>query len=61
MSKRGAFVVASNSDPKNVDEADDFFDELYSNQKIFRIYASRAINSAGNGRGKISELLIANY
>ena len=60
MSERGAFVVASNSDPKNTNENDTFFDELYSAYKIFRISANRAINSVGNGRGKISELLIAN-
>jgi len=61
MSERGACVVASNSDPKNVDEQDSFFDELYSNHKIFRISASRAINSVGNCRGKINELLISSY
>ena len=61
LSERGAYVVASNSDPKNTDESDNFFDDLYSRQKIFRISASRAINSNGNGRGKINELLIASY
>lgn len=61
MSRRGAHVVASNSDPKNTDEQDTFFDDLYSQHKIFRISASRAINSVGSGRGKISELLISSY
>jgi len=61
MSDRGAFVVASNSDPKNINEEDSFFDELYSNHKIFRITASRAINSVSSRRGKINELLIASY
>ena len=61
ISDRGAFVVASNSDPQNADEDDFFFDELYSRHKIFRISASRVINSAGNKRGKINELLISNY
>jgi len=61
LSDAGAFIVASNSDPKNANEKDDFFDELYSRHKIFRISASRAINSVGNGRGKINELLIASY
>jgi len=61
VSGRGAYVVASNSDPKNVNEDDNFFDELYSSHKIFRISASRAINSNGNGRGRINELLIASY
>ena len=61
MSERGAYVIASNSDPKNVNEDDNFFDKLYSRHKIFRIGASRAINSVGKSRGKISELLIASY
>jgi DNA adenine methylase len=60
MSGRGAHIVASNSDPKNADEADDFFDRLYARHNILRISASRAINSVGASRGKISELLICN-
>jgi DNA adenine methylase len=61
MSECGAHIVASNSDPKNTDEEDDFFDRLYARHNIMRIGASRAINSVGSSRGKISELLIANY
>lgn len=61
ISRKGARVVASNSDPKNVNIEDNFFDDLYSKFKIERIFASRAINSKGNGRGKISELLVANF
>jgi len=60
MSERGAHIVASNSDPKNANEQDDFFDDLYANHNITRISASRAINSVGASRGKISELLICN-
>jgi DNA adenine methylase len=60
MSERGAAVVASNSDPKNTDETDDFFDRLYSRHEILRIEASRVINSVASGRGRIKELLIAN-
>ena len=61
LTKRGAFIVASNSDPKNVNEDDSFFDDLYASCKIFRISASRAINSVSSQRGKINELLIASY
>jgi len=60
MSERGAYIVASNSDPKNIDEHDNFFDILYAAHEISRIQASRAINSNGAKRNKISELLIAN-
>lgn len=61
LSDRGAYVVASNSDPKNTNKDDNFFDDLYSKLKVSRVSASRAINSKGTGRGRISELLICNY
>ena len=53
--------MASNSDPKNVDENDNFFDDLYAGLNINRVSANRAINSKGKNRGKINELLITNY
>jgi DNA adenine methylase len=43
------------------DENDDFFDMIYSDFEINRVGARRAINSDGNKRGKITELLITNY
>ena len=64
LGKKGARVMLSNSDPKNADPNDDFFDNLYSIEngfKIDRVQAIRAINSKGQGRGRISELLIMNY
>ena len=61
LSEKGNKVVASNSDPKNTNPEDDFFDELYAGFNIQRIAASRMINSKSNGRGKINELLISNY
>ena len=61
MSKKGAKVVVSNSDPKNANADDDFFDEIYSAHKICRVGASRMINSNSSARGKISELLISNF
>ena len=60
INKSGAKIVLSNSDPKNVNEEDNFFDDLYRNYKINRVEASRAINSKGDKRGKINELLICN-
>ncbi|MDR1646840.1 MAG: Dam family site-specific DNA-(adenine-N6)-methyltransferase [Zoogloeaceae bacterium] len=59
MSEYGAWVVASNSDPKNTNENDDFFDVLYAKHAIMRIDATRAINSVGSNRGCVRELLIA--
>lgn len=61
LNSTGAKLMLSNSDPKNTDENDDFFDNLYSKYRISRVDAKRNINSNSNGRGKISELLITNY
>lgn len=60
ISDKGAKFVASNSDPKNINEDDDFFDNIYSRFIIDRIKAARMINSKGSSRGNISELLICN-
>ena len=48
------------SDPKNSDESDSFFDDLYSNYTIMRVSAKRMINSKATGRGNVNELLICN-
>ena len=61
MHQKGAKLVVSNSDPKNSNADDDFFDTIYSAYKIKRVDASRAINSDGKRRGKIKELLISNF
>lgn len=61
MSQRGAYLMLSNSDPKNENPEDDFFDKLYKKYKIERVLASRIINCKGNGRGQINELIITNY
>ena len=60
ISNKGAKVLASNSDPKNTNKEDNFFDDLYSNFEIERVSASRMINSNAKKRGAISELLISN-
>ncbi len=60
ISNKGAMVLASNSDPKNANENDNFFDDLYSQFKIKRVSASRMINSNAKKRGVINELLISN-
>ena len=61
MHKKGAKVVISNSDPKNSNSDDDFFDNIYSSHKIKRVEATRMINRNSKGRGKIKELLISNF
>lgn len=61
LDKKGAKIVVSNSDPKNSDCTDNFFDEIYSSCSIKRVEATRMINSKSDGRGKIKELLISNF
>ncbi len=60
ISNKGAMVIASNSDPKNSDINDDFFDALYSKFEIKRVSAARMVNSDAKKRGAINELLISN-
>jgi len=56
-----AKVMLSNSDPKNTDPDDHFFDELYDGYNIERLKASRIINSNAKKRGLIKEILVMNY
>jgi len=61
MHKRGAKLLLSNSDPKNEDPSDHFFEDNYSGFNIERVKASRSINCKASGRGQINELIITNY
>lgn len=61
MHRKGAKIVISNSDPKNSNTEDDFFDNIYSAHKIKRVEATRMINCNSEARGKINELLISNF
>lgn len=61
MHRKGAKIVVSNSDPKNSNTEDNFFDNIYSAHKIKRVEATRMINSKSEARGKIKELLISNF
>lgn len=63
LTKRRIKVMMSNSDPKNSNMEDDFFDKLYPTNKFrhIRVKASRSINCNGAKRGKIFELLVTNY
>ncbi len=59
--KKGAKILISNSDPKNTNENDDFFDTIYKDYDIKRVKATRMINCNGKSRNKIKELLISNF
>lgn len=54
-------LMLSNSDPKNEDPSDDFFESIYQKFKIKRVLANRMINSKRKKRGSIYELVIMNY
>jgi DNA adenine methylase len=57
----GAKIMLSNSDPRNENPGDTFFDDLYDGYTIERVPAKRMINCNGARRGNISELIITNY
>ena len=60
INKAGYKFMLSNSDGKSVNEDDNFFDTLYKNYKIDRVFASRSINCNGQKRGKLTEILVHN-
>ncbi|MBL1210379.1 DNA adenine methylase [Geminocystis sp. GBBB08] len=59
--RQGNYFILSNSDVKNYDNSNNFFDELYQEYNIKRVKARRNINSKGDKRGEIFELLITNF
>lgn len=61
MHRKGAKIVVSNSDPKNSQIEDDFFDSIYAAYKVERVEATRMINCNSEARGKIKELVISNF
>ena len=58
---KNAKLMLSNSNPKNVNKDDNFFENIYKGFYINEVSAKRMINSNAKGRGEISELLITNY
>jgi len=61
LDEKGAAVMLSNSDPKNENPDDHFFDELYDGFHIKRVQASRLVNSKAHKRGPITEIVVMNY
>lgn len=61
MDRKGAFLILSNSDPRNHNGNDDFFDQLYNGFNIGRVKANRHINCDAAKRGQVNELIITNY
>jgi len=61
LNKKQCLFMLSNSDPKNANPNDNFFDDLYNSFTINRVLAARNINSKGSKRGKITEIIVKNY
>lgn len=61
LDEKNAKLMLSNSNPKNTNKDDNFFEEIYKGFNINEISAKRMINANAKGRGEISELLITNY
>ncbi len=59
--EKGAKLMLSNSDPKNENPNDNFFENIFINHQFHRVSANRAINSNGEKRGAINEIVITNY
>ncbi len=61
LDQQGHKLMLSNSDPKNINPEDDFFETIYSAYSISRVDAKRSINSNGNKRNSIKEIVVTNY
>lgn len=57
----GFKFMLSNSDCKGKNEKDSFFDVLFKDYRIERVWASRSINANPDKRGKLTEILVHNY
>jgi len=58
---KGAKFLLSNSDPKNENPTDHFFERKYKGFNFDTVKANRAINCIGTKRGQIRELIITNF
>ena len=61
LDRQNCLLMLSNSDPKNTNENDNFFDDLYKDFSIERVYAKRMINCQASKRGNITEIVVMNY
>ncbi|MBQ8336905.1 MAG: DNA adenine methylase [Bacteroidaceae bacterium] len=61
LNEIGVNFMLSNSDSLGKNGKDRFFDDLFADYKIERVWASRNINAVASKRGKLTEILIRNY
>ena len=61
IDQQGEQAMLSNSDPKNIDPSNNFFDDLYKDYHLIRVPARRMINADSTKRGSINEIVVTNY
>lgn len=60
VDQRGTRFLMTNSDPKNTNPEDTFFDDLYATYDIRRVPARRSISTKASTRKGVNELFISN-
>ena len=61
LNEAGVDFMLSNSDCLGKDGTDRFFDDLFMDYRIERVWATRNVNAIASKRGKLTELLVRNY
>lgn len=61
LNDAGVNFMLSNSDCLNKNGTDRFFDDLFMDYQIDRVWASRSVNSIASKRGKLTEIVVNNY
>lgn len=61
IQNKGHHFMLSNSDGYTKNSEDTFFENLYSNYNIDRVWASRNVNANAAKRGKLTEILVKNF
>ena len=61
LNENGVNFMLSNSDCLGKDGTDRFFDDLFIDYSIERVWASRNVNAIASKRGKLTEILVRNY
>lgn len=61
LNELGVVFMLSNSDCMAKDGKDRFFDDLFVDYRIERVWASRNVNAIASKRGKLTEIVVGNY
>ena len=61
LNESGVNFMLSNSDCLGKNGTDRFFDDLFIDYSIERVWASRNVNAIASKRGKLTEILVRNY